>query len=192
MRNITKPHKGNYVKHLLIVSAVAVPTLMIFIFFFVVPFGTEYKSVKKDTKLLERDLKAIELNYAQQKKGLYNLEIEHKQVMSELKDFKDVDDFRTDNPYINKVAFLKNLTEDKDIFTKYSYLVETKKLYSTLENFYDLMENSTNSKMRFKINFPIIFEVAKKGRLKSSFNIDIFKLKPIKKEIVRPYKDIQK
>jgi len=192
MRNITRPHKGNYLKHLLIVSAVTVPTLLIFIFFFVVPFGTEYKSVKKETKILERDLETVESNYKKEKHTLYNLEIGHKQIMSELKNFKSIDRFKTDNPYINNIESLKNKTEESKLFTKYVYQVTTKKLYSTLENFYDLMENSDDSKMRFVVNFPIIFEVAKKGKLKSYFNIDVFKLKPIKKEIVRPFKDIQK
>ena len=192
MRNITKSHKGNYLKHLLIVTSVAVPILLIFIFLFVVPFGTEFKSLKREAKLLERDLKTVELKHKHREKELYSLEVEHKQTMSKFKKPKNIDEFLNENPYIDKIIALKNKTEDRQFFTKYVYKVETKSLYSTLENVYDLMKNSKDFNMKFVIGFPITFEVAKKGRLRSSFYINIEKLKPIKKEIVRPYKDIQK
>jgi len=192
LRNLTKPHKGNYLKHLIIVISVAVPILIIFIFVFVVPFGLEFKDIKKETKLLEKDLKVAELNQEKMKKELYNLEIEKAQIMNEFKNPTTVRDFQNENPFVDKISYLPNQTTDNKFFTQLIYKVETKQLYSTLDNFFDLLKNNQDFKMQFTVDFPIVFQVDKKRRLKSSFNLNVEKLKPIKKELVRPYKDIQK
>lgn len=191
MRNITKPHRGNYVKHLLVTTATTIPVLLIFIFFSVVPFGKEYKGVKKEAKLLERDLQVVELKHKHRFKELYNLELEHKQIMHKFKEPQSTDSFKSDNPYVYKIVELKEKREENELFEKLVYKIETQKIYSTLDNMYDLMKNSEDFNMKYVIDFPIIFEVEKRGRLKASFNLNIQKLKPIKKEIVRPYTDIQ-
>ena len=192
MRNLTKPHKGNYLKHLVIVTSMAVPILIIFIFVFVVPFGFEFKDIKKETKLLEKDLQMAELNQEKMKKELYNLEIEKAQIMHEFKKPTTVKDFQNENPFVDRISYLPNQTTDNKFFTQLIYKVETKQLYSTLDNFFDLLKNNQDFKMQFAVDFPIVFQVDKKRRLKSSFNLNVEQLKPITKELVRPYKDIQK
>jgi len=192
LRNLTKPHKGNYLKHLVIVTSMAVPILIIFIFVFVVPFGFEFKDIKKETKLLEKDLQMAELNQEKMKKELYNLEIEKAQIMHEFKKPTTVKDFQNENPFVDRISYLPNQTTDNKFFTQLIYKVETKQLYSTLDNFFDLLKNNQDFKMQFAVDFPIVFQVDKKRRLKSSFNLNVEQLKPITKELVRPYKDIQK
>jgi hypothetical protein len=191
MRNITHPYKGNYLKHILIVTGVAIPILLIFIFFFVVPFGLEYKHIKRESKLKERDLLVAEHNFKESEKSLKELENLNYDLMNEFKNPKEIDDFIAENPYIEKIREENDLFEDGEIFEKHVYRVETKYLYTTLENFYDLLSNNNQHGMRFVIDFPIIFEEDKK-RLKIAFNIALYKLKPIKRDLVRPFKDIQK
>jgi hypothetical protein len=170
----------------------AVPILIIFIFVFVVPFGFEFKDIKKETKLLEKDLQMAELNQEKMKKELYNLEIEKAQIMHEFKKPTTVKDFQNENPFVDRISYLPNQTTDNKFFTQLIYKVETKQLYSTLDNFFDLLKNNQDFKMQFAVDFPIVFQVDKKRRLKSSFNLNVEQLKPITKELVRPYKDIQK
>ncbi len=191
MRNITKPHKGNYLKHALLVTGIAIPILLIFIFLFVVPFGSEYKHIKRDSKVVERDLKQRELHYNERLNTLQRAELEHSNLLKTLETPKSLDEFKDENPFISKILSLQDRWEDGKLFRKEVYQIDTKYLYTTLNNFYDMLKHSDDFGFRFVLDFPIVFE-ADKGKIKSSFAMSLYKLKPIDRELVRPFKDIQK
>lgn len=191
MRNITKPYKGNYLKHVLIVTGVAIPTLLLFIFLFVVPFGTEYKHIKREVKFVERDLKVAEMRYEEKKSELKKLETENSFLLSELKNPKDLQIFKSENPFIEKIVPLNERWKEGKIFKKEVYQLETKYLYTTLDNIYDLIGNSEEYGFRFVVDFPIEFE-SKKRKIGSKITFNLYKLKPIERDLVRPFTDIQK
>jgi hypothetical protein len=191
MRNITKPYKGNYLKHVLIVTGVAIPVLLIFIIFFVIPFGTDYKHIKRESKLKERELSIVEDNYNRSIHDLKQIEKLNHEVLTELREPKDLNDFKAENPYIDSITEIKDLFEESEIFKKYVYRVETKYLYNTLENFNDLLSNGEQYGFRFSIDFPVKFE-REENRLKVSFNINLYELKKIERDLIRPFTDIQK
>lgn len=191
MRNITKPHKGNYLKHVLIVVGVALPTLLIFIFLFVIPFGAKYKEIKRDVKLVERDLKLAEMKYNKEKSKLGVLRQDNSLLLYELRNPKSIKKFQEDNLFIKKIIPLKERWEDGKLFKKEVYQLETDYLYTTLDSIYDLMENSKEYGMRFVVDFPIEFE-AKKRKIRSKLTFAVYKLKPIIRDLVRPFTEIQK
>lgn len=191
MRNTTKQHKGNYVKHLLIISGVAIPILLIFIFIFVVPFGSEYKSIKLESKILEREVAFLKTKREEVENNYFLMDKNNYKMMNEFNSPKEMEKLKDENPFIEKITHLKNSGGEVGLFIKDVYQIETKFLYTTLENIYDLMKNSKEYGLRFNINFPIILE-AKKSKLKSAFNINVYRLKPVKKDNIRPYTDIQK
>lgn len=191
MRNITKPYKGNYLKHVLIVAGVTIPILLLFIFLFIVPFGREYKSVKREVKSIERKLKIVENNYEKKKNELQRLNIEYANLLSEFKNPKDIKRFQEENPFIQKIVPLPERWQEGKLFKKEVYQLTTRYLYTTLNNVYDFMKNSDDYGFKFVVDFPIELE-AKKRKLKAVVTFDVYKLKPIKRDLVRPFTEIQK
>jgi hypothetical protein len=192
LRNITKLHKGNYIRQLIFVTAIALPLLMIFIFLFVIPAGSQYKNFKKEIFKLKRELLIAEKNHKTLQKDLYNIELGNHYVLKEFRKPKSMVDFKNDNPYIRSFREIKDKYEDTKLFTKRTFKIQTKYLYSTLENFFDLLENSDKYEMRFTVDFPIKFRVDKHRKLAITFNLNLYKAKPLPKREPRPYKDIQK
>ena len=192
MRNITKLHKGNYIRQLIFVTAIALPILMIFIFLFVIPAGSQYKNFKKEIFKLKRELLIAERNYKTLQKDLYNIELGNHYVLKEFRKPKSMVDFKNDNPYIRNFKEINSKYEDTKLFTKRTFKIQTKYLYSTLENFFDLLENNDKYEMRFTVDFPIKFRVDKHRKLAITFNLNLYKAKPLPKRKLRPYKDIQK
>ena len=192
MKNITKPHKGNYIRQLIFLTSIALPILIIFIFSSVIPAGNEYKHYKKEILKLKREALIAEKRYQTLQKDLYNIELSNHYVLEEFRKPKSMIDFKNDNPYIRSFREIKDKYEDTKLFIKRTFEIKTKYLYSTLENFLDLLENSDKYQMRFAIDFPIRFRVDKHRKLAITFNLNLYKAKPLPKREPRPYKDIQK
>jgi hypothetical protein len=192
LRNISKPYRGDYLKHVLIVAGATVPILLIFIFAFVVPFGSEFKEKKREKKIVEKELRRAKLHYDSRISKLRELEIIHREVLKDIKHPKDMDLFLEERPFIKYSVPQKDLDGEEGYLERLVYKVQTKALYTTLESFYDILENDSSLGFRFQLDFPIQFEANSKNRISALFNINLYKLKPIKKEIVRPYQDIQK
>lgn len=191
MRNITNPHRGNYLKHILIVGGISIPTLILFILVFVVPFGAEYKKIKQEIKLVERNLKVAEMGYEDKKAEFQELSHKHEKLLSELRNPKSVEELKRDNQFIQSITPLSNRWSEDKLFKKEVYQLETKYLYTTLDNIYDLLKNSSEYGFRFGVDFPIEFK-SNKGKIKAKMAITIYKLKPIKRDLVRPFTEIQK
>ena len=192
MKNITKLHKGNYIRQLIFVTVIALPILILFIFLSVIPAGNQYKNYKKEIFKLKRELLIADKKYKTLQKNLYNIELGNHYVLTEFRKPKSMVDFKNDNPYIRSFREVKDKYEDTKLFSKRTFKIQTKYLYSTLENFFDLLENSDKYQMRFAIDFPIRFQVDKHRKLAINFNLNLYKAKPLPKREPRPYKDIQK
>jgi hypothetical protein len=190
LRNISKAYKSDYLIHILYISGITIPILLIFIFVFVVPFGKEFKEQKRDSKIVERELRKVERHFNLRKSKLLELEFDNKTLLKQLRTPKDIDIFLEENPFMAKATLLNSSTIEEKYLDRVTYRIETKQLYTTLENFYDVIENNSNFGFRFQVDFPIKFE-ADRQKIKAFFSLNVYKLKNIKKEIVRPYTDIQ-
>jgi hypothetical protein len=190
LRNISKAYESDYLIHILYISGITIPILLIFIFVFVVPFGKEFKEQKRDSKIVERELRKVERHFNLRKSKLLELEFDNKTLLKQLRTPKDIDIFLEENPFMAKATLLNSSTTEEKYLDRVTYRIETKQLYTTLENFYDVIENNSNFGFRFQVDFPIKFE-AERQKIKAFFSLNVYKLKNIKKEIVRPYTDIQ-
>jgi len=191
MRNFTKSHKGNSLKHVLIVSGITIPLLFIFIVIFVMSFGDEYKHLKVNSKHNEKVYINAENIYEAKKNELTQLEDEHHELFQTLREPKDLEIFKDENPFIEKITALKEQTEETETLIKYVYRVETTSSNTTLRNLYDLMAKNEEFGFRFDISFPITIE-SDRGGERAVFNLNLYKLKKIERNLVRPYTEIQK
>ncbi len=191
MRNFTKSHKGNSLKHVLIVSGITIPLLFLFLIFFVMSFGNEYKHLKLNAKNQERSYQQAEMIYETKKSELAKLEKENHELFETLREPKDLTVFKDENPFIEKITPLRDLTEETDTLIKNVYRIETTSSNTTLRNLYDLMAKSEEFGLRFDISFPILIESDRNGE-RASFNLNLYKLKKIERDLVRPYTEIQK
>jgi hypothetical protein len=191
VKNISKAYKGNYLKQISVVSAITVPILMIAIFAFVVPYGNEFKHQKKESLKLERELRIVEMERDNKLSQKRNIETENRELLSQLRTPKPIIKFLDENLFVEN-AILKNSLSGKDgDLEKIVYQISTRQLQTTLQNFYDLIEETGSFGFRFQVGFPIEFE-AEKGKVASTFFVDLYKLPPFKQNIVRPFTEIQK
>jgi hypothetical protein len=188
---MSKAYKGDYLKHILIVLAVTLPILLLSIFAVVVPYGNEFKDKKKASLKAERELRIVELERDNKLSQKNKIEFGNKELLAQLREPKPMLQFLDENLFVDTAILKNSLSKETEISEEITYQIKTRQLQTTLQNFYDLIENSNNFGIHFQLGFPIFFS-ADKGRVESTFNMTIYKLKPFKQNIVRPYTDIQK
>lgn len=189
--NFTKSHKGNSLKHVLIISGITAPILIIFIIVFVLSFGQEYKNLKMNAKIYEKDLYKFTTIYETKNSDLAKLEKDHHELFETLRKPKDISILKDENPFIENIVLVTDEHKENVNLIKSIYKVETTSSNSTLQNIYDLMKRSNEYGAKFDIDFPIVIE-SDRGGERATFNLNIYKLQKIERSLVRPYTEIQK
>jgi hypothetical protein len=188
MENITKPYKGNYTKHLAAILIIGIPLLIVTILFVLLPFGDRFKQIKKEKLEVDLQYQKIALKYKEYKKHLYKLQIEEQKHLEKLYNPNPIEDFVENNPFIDKVYLIAKEVRGK--IEKSVYKVETRALYGSLENFYDLLKNSSKYGIKFGVDFPIHLISENNRKLKIVFNMNVYKMKKRDEYRIQPYKEL--
>jgi hypothetical protein len=188
---MSKAYKGDYLKHIAIASAITIPILLVAIFSLIVPLGNEFKDRKKDSFKSERALKIVELERDNKISQKNKIEFGNKELLKQLREPKPMLSFLDENLFISTAILKNSLSTETKNTKEIVYTIKTRQLQTTLQNFYDLIENSNKFGFRFEVGFPIKFS-AEKGKVESNFNISVYNLKPFKQNTIRPFTEIQK
>lgn len=147
--------------------------IIIFAFLVLIPNGKSYRVAKTQLNSANAELKDLQDRYAMVSNELHNILSKNDKVLQAYKNSFDTKEFIEQNKkYFTSldVSQVSKLDEE-DGFSVYK--VDTVSNIHTPQNFYDFLDNISNSKWIILVNFPIEFK-KDADLIMSSFTMKVY------------------
>lgn len=177
-----KAHMNPKTLYLVALSLVLLTILLTFSFFFLIPKGKEYRTLRLENKKEEKLLIDARKQYDKTQSEFQKLEETHVKTIKGFKNAFNPDKFaRIHRKEFQELVISEiHLSDQNGSFKIYEVNATTK--ISSPESFYHFLENVNHSDWIIGVDFPIHFE--REGELiKSSFTMKVHHFSEVKEEI---------
>jgi hypothetical protein len=155
-----------------------------------VPFGQEYKDKRREYKEAKATNIDIERTYSEKLNILNHLKKESREIIQIFNEPRNIELF------VEESSFIKHLTlvdrnSSHETFIKSLYKVETHYLPITVQEFYKFIEKGSRTGLVFELQFPITFSTIK-NKVQANFLMNVYQLKEINRDLVKPFQQLQR